>query len=63
MDYCVKCKKELSHDDIGAYKKFVNRGAKEFLCIGCLAEHFKCSKELILKKIEYFKKTGCSLFN
>lgn len=64
MNYrCTKCGKLLTKDDIGASKKFINRGAKEFICIDCLAGHFKCPVGLIQRKIEYFKSIGCSLFN
>lgn len=37
-------KKDLSGDEIAIYLKLVNRGAKEFLCIDCLAEFFQCDK-------------------
>lgn len=60
---CIKCGRPLNRDDIGAYRRFVNRGATEFLCVECLAEHFKCPAKLIYSKIEYFKNSGCTLFN
>lgn len=63
MEKCKKCGKPLGSDDIGAYRRFVNRGATEYLCIDCLAEHFKCPVELIYSKIEYFRRSGCTLFN
>ena len=62
MDYCIKCGKELNSIDIGAHKKFINRGSTEFMCKSCLAKELKVSEELIDKKIEYFKKQGCTLF-
>ena len=34
----MKCGKHLSFNEIGAYKKFVNRGSTSFLCIPCLAK-------------------------
>ena len=37
MSACFQCGKELTYNEIGAYKKFVNRGAAEFLCKRCLA--------------------------
>lgn len=62
MGQCICCKKELTHNDIGAYKKFINRGSTEFMCKTCLAFELKVSEELIDKKIEHFKKQGCALF-
>ena len=58
----MQCTKELSYNEIGAYKKFVNRGAKTFLCKECLAAELHISAELIDKKIEQLKQQGCTLF-
>lgn len=60
--YCIKCGKTLDNDDIGATKKFINRGAEKFMCVPCLALHFNVSEELIRKKIEEYRAYGCSLF-
>lgn len=59
---CMQCQKELSHNEIGAYKKFVNRGADSYLCLNCLAKHFGISVAQIEEKIAYFKAQGCTLF-
>ena len=62
MPCCIRCGKELNSIDIGAYKKFINRGSTEFMCKSCLADDLNVSVALIDKKIEYFKKQGCTLF-
>ena len=62
MSCCIRCGKELNSIDIGAHKKFINRGSTEFMCKSCLADELKVPEELIDKKIEYFKKQGCTLF-
>ena len=62
MSLCMTCQKELSFNDIGAYKKFVNRGATEFLCKSCLAKKLDVPLEMIEEKIKVFKKQGCTLF-
>lgn len=62
MTQCKNCGRELNSDDIGLTKKLINRGAEEFFCIDCLAEKFGCTTQLLEKKIEQFKKNGCSLF-
>lgn len=59
---CIKCGKELTYNDIGAHKKFINRGCTEFMCKKCLAEELQISQEVIDKKIEDFKRQGCTLF-
>lgn len=60
---CFRCGQELYADDIAIYRKLVNRGAKEFLCIDCLAKDFNCSRTDIEKLIDYYRKSGmCTLF-
>ena len=61
-EYCKKCGRTLTRDDIGLYKRFVNRGATEFFCTSCLASHFHVSEELLQKKIAHFRAQGCTLF-
>ncbi len=63
MNLCAICKRELAQNDIGAYKKFVSRGAKDsFLCRGCLAKKLDIPQAQLDEKIEYFKSQGCTLF-
>ena len=62
MDKCIKCNSTLTAYDIGATKKFINRGAVEYMCIECLAKKFGVSVELIMQTIERFKRDGCVLF-
>lgn len=58
----MRCGKSLDRDDIGATKKLINRGAEEFFCVDCLAEHFGVTTERIREKIEEYKAAGCTLF-
>ena len=58
----MKCGKALTHNEIGAHKKFINRGSTSFLCKQCLAKELNIPAELIDQKIEQFKKQGCTLF-
>jgi len=55
MARCMQCGKELTHNEIGAHRKFINRGAEQFFCKQCLAEHLGVTPELIDEKIEQFK--------
>lgn len=61
---CKKCgKKDLSGDELAIYRKLVNRGATEFLCIDCLAEYFNCDRKEIEERINYYRESGhCILF-
>lgn len=63
MADCYQCGKQLSHNEIGAHKKLINRGAEEFLCRECLAGKLKVPPELIDEKIKQFKQQGCTLFD
>ena len=38
--HCVLCGAKLTRDEIGLYKKLVNRGATTFHCKTCLCEEF-----------------------
>ncbi len=62
MSLCKNCEKSLLNDEIAIYKRLVNRGAQEFLCINCLAEHMEVEVSDIEEKIVQFKKMGCTLF-
>lgn len=62
MDYCTRCGRVLTADEIALHKKLFNRGAKEFICITCCAEHFEVSEELLREKIKQYKEMGCTLF-
>ena len=62
MARCMQCGKELTHNEIGAHRKFITRGAEQFFCKQCLAEHLGVTPELIDEKIEQFKRQGCTLF-
>lgn len=62
MDVCKQCGKPLTRDEIGLHKKMINRGAKEYFCLECLAAYFGASTEQLKEKIEQFRKDGCTLF-
>ena len=60
---CIGCGAVLTFNDIGAHKKFINRGDKTFYCQLCLCKKLDIPHSMMLEKIEYFKKQGCTLFN
>lgn len=62
MARCMKCGRVLVNDEIGMHKKMINRAAREFMCLSCLAAEYRCSEELLRKKMEQFRRMGCMLF-
>ncbi len=62
MAICYVCNKELSKNEVGLTKKLINKNAKDYYCIRCLAEYLEVTEEELLDKIEEFKNEGCSLF-
>ena len=60
---CARCGTALKKDDVAMTRKMVNRGAKEFYCLACLAEHFELTEDILREKIKEFKAMGCTLFN
>ncbi len=62
MANCYKCEKELTADEIGLFRKTVDRMADRFLCIDCLAEHFDTTSESLYEMIKRLRSTGCMLF-
>ena len=60
---CYVCGKEkLSKNEIGLTKKLLDKNAKRFYCLNCLAEYLEVDTEFLLEKIEEFKEQGCILF-
>ena len=60
--HCFQCGKTLERDEIGLYKKLVNRGARTYLCKPCLAAKFKMTEDDCDTLIAHFKEAGCSMF-
>lgn len=59
---CIKCNRQLTHDEVAIHRKLINRNATGFFCKNCLALYLNCSVEAINERIRYFKAMGCSLF-
>lgn len=62
METCRVCGRALCADEVAVTRKLVNRGAKSFYCVDCLAAYFDVTPDDIRERIAYFKKTGCTLF-
>ena len=59
---CPQCGSMLTEDEIAIYRRMVNRGAQECLCITCFARKFDVTETMIRDKIEQFRAAGCTLF-
>jgi uncharacterized protein YlaI len=60
---CYVCEKgNLSKNEIGLTKKLLDKDAKCFYCLDCLAEYLEIDIEFLLAKVEEFKEQGCILF-
>lgn len=60
---CYVCGKDnLNKDEIGLTKKLLNKDAKTYYCLNCLAEYLEVDTELLIEKVEEFKAQGCDLF-
>lgn len=63
MAICYVCgKNPLSKDEVGLTKKLINKQAKQFYCIECLADYLEVTEEELISKLEEFKDEGCILF-
>ena len=60
---CYVCgKAPLTKNEIGLTKKLIERNAKYFYCISCLADYLEVTEEELLAKVEDYKREGCTLF-
>lgn len=60
---CYVCGKEnLSKNEIGLTKKLLDKNAKRFYCLDCLADYLEVDIEFLFEKVEEFKTQGCILF-
>ena len=60
---CISCGRLLAKDEIAVTRKLINRGAKRFCCIDCLADYFEVRPDDIRERIAYFRSAGCVLFD
>ena len=61
-DLCRDCGKKLTFNERGATKRFINRGSTVFYCRECLSKRLGITPEFLDRKIEHFKRQGCTLF-
>lgn len=59
---CRSCPGDVSTVAWALNLKIISRETKEFLCLACLAKHFKTSEEVLLATAERYRNQGCVLF-
>lgn len=60
---CSVCGKEnLSKNEVGLTRKLLNKDARRFYCLACLAEYLEVEADFLLEKVKEFKEQGCKLF-
>lgn len=59
---CMTCERELTADEIAIYKRLISRGAEQFACKSCLAKKLGVEEADIDRKIDFFRRHGCTLF-
>ncbi len=62
-EICYRCQSPVTGDGIGLNKKLVNRGTEKFLCMQCLAEHFRTTEKELGIMADHFRDAGCTLFS
>ena len=60
---CKQCAQRLTRDEVAVTKKLINRGATEFMCAKCLADYYNVDESAVRERMEYFRSTGCTLFD
>ncbi len=59
---CKCCGKSIDTYDVGAYRKLIEKEAKEYACRDCIAEHLGWSREYLDGLILFYRKRNCMLF-
>lgn len=60
---CKCCSETIEQDAIGLYRKLLDKSAKAYLCMNCLANHLDTTVEELREKAAEFKAEGCKLFS
>lgn len=63
MTYCIECRRNLTFDEMGMNRKMVSLDVKEMRCLTCLARKYNIGEDVLREKIEYLRRSGCTLFS
>ncbi len=59
---CDHCDKELCNDEIALNLKLLGKQIGNFKCYQCLSQYFSFDTEKLISLAEYYKNSGCFLF-
>ena len=62
MAVCRDCGKTVTGDEMGLNLKLIDREASTYLCIGCMANYFGCTEDVLRDKVRRFREIGCKMF-
>ena len=60
--YCHDCNNKISNDEIALNLKLLGKQIGVFRCSSCLSAVLGCEIELLKKMTDYYKNSGCILF-
>ena len=60
---CVVCGEKVQRVAKALFQKLIDRQAKKFMCLTCLANYLETDEAELLEKAQDFKDEGCELFS
>jgi hypothetical protein len=59
---CHDCGKNINNYENALNLKLLGKQIGTFRCYGCLAKHLGCEAKKLIEMAEYYKNSGCFLF-
>lgn len=63
MTSCIECGRSLTFDEMGMNRKMISLDVKEMRCLSCLSRKYNIGEDVLREKIEYLRRSGCTLFS
>lgn len=60
--YCAICKNKVSSDEVAMNVKLLGKQIGLIRCYDCLAAALNWDKSKLIELAEYYKKSGCTIF-
>ncbi|MDD6734767.1 MAG: hypothetical protein PUE13_00465 [Clostridiales bacterium] len=52
----------MTQDEKSLYRRLIKRTAEDFVCISCMAKHFRVDEKFLYDRIKMYRDMGCCLF-